>query len=487
MIGQGLVKFYSSDQSGFVGCGFLFSSRYVLTCAHVLEAVSAELQDGQRYNVLMPFQKETAIELVLLKAFPRIEDAVFYDWEDIAILEIDAKHSTQQDLDIIPNQSMGAAEQKQQDFEVYSTRQNSYVNGSSPGPSEQGWVILNSDLSVEPGDSGSPVWNKQVKAVTGLLVARKRGSFTSYIIPTEKFYQAFQSWLVPQQRTADAKGFLERDKRFMEDMKVRLIEDVSKSEKLKQHLFKYLDLPHDQHNSPGDYLINSCFEHTVQCIHAALVKVLDKLVATDDAIERDCAMIAAESLVTRLCLFNLDESWLKQSAQQLSCDHQFYTLPEMTDLGVTVLTARQARMKPNLEFEKGTVVGKDMTLLESGFECNQVIDNVLKSIFKRIFPKKPWNDGEDRETIKRKISKAIQQRRKHPHDDFRRHYPLVLRLQKNSPLSDNRIKAFVSSIPGLFCIEFQSATDQEVFLLDDERMALVVEHFYETLKGYKAS
>ena len=104
--------------------------------------------------------------------------------EDMALLKFKEAHPPKE----ISRPAVEYPELFKQDnhpISIYSHKKNNFVDAKNKSHSPEGWLILDTDISVEKGDSGSPIWNKNHRAITGMLVARKRNELTCYAIPTD--------------------------------------------------------------------------------------------------------------------------------------------------------------------------------------------------------------------------------------------------------------------------------------------------------------
>lgn len=184
----GIIEFsYSTDEDGddaVRGTGFVVDpAGYILTAAHVV---------SPRFNDLTVTESETTIRLgEKLHAEPLLLEEVLRDDEiDIALLKISdggtyRPLSILRELDnIIPGSAMftiGAPDQLGLSFAsgMKSARYAVLNNVSLP------W--WQTDLSLNPGNSGGPVFDKNGDVV-GVAVARKKDAqLVSWIVPIDLF------------------------------------------------------------------------------------------------------------------------------------------------------------------------------------------------------------------------------------------------------------------------------------------------------------
>lgn len=179
---QAIARIYRTD-GVVVGSGFLVFERYVLTCAHVVADALGIVHKAQDYPecwVELDFPLPAATHKRKMKA-----KVVFWrpislsgKWEygdDIAGLELQEEFTA----DICPV-GLALAENWMKPFRAFG-----FPEGNDPGiwtcgefrdeRGDDGWVQLvvtnQSDYFVEGGFSGAPVWNDDIKAVAGIIVA----------------------------------------------------------------------------------------------------------------------------------------------------------------------------------------------------------------------------------------------------------------------------------------------------------------------------
>lgn len=179
---QALTKIrYGGEQKGFAGCAIRLNSRYVVTCTHVLQTALGkneedELPDGQVFAAYCPHDKvKQDFSLKLLKHYLPKSSMSAAEIEDLALLEV---------LDVAEPSDQGETslcypdmyDQLIHEFYLYSTINQEGVTAACTATTEQGWLSLAiaNNKQVERGDSGAPAFNTSLKAITGILVARKK-------------------------------------------------------------------------------------------------------------------------------------------------------------------------------------------------------------------------------------------------------------------------------------------------------------------------
>ncbi len=187
-----LVRIHTPD-GGVVGAGFLVGERHILTCAHVVAGALGLADDAQEKPQapvsldvprVAPGQLLTA-RVVLWR--PQLPDG----GDDIAGLELesDPPHGAQaaplaQVEDLWEHSFRAFGFPRGQDTGVWST-------GRLLGRQLTNWVqiedVKEPGFAVEPGFSGTPVWDPQIEAVVGMVVAAERRTNlkTAFAIPVD--------------------------------------------------------------------------------------------------------------------------------------------------------------------------------------------------------------------------------------------------------------------------------------------------------------
>jgi vWA-MoxR associated protein C-terminal domain/Trypsin-like peptidase domain/vWA-MoxR associated protein middle region (VMAP-M) 1 len=194
---------------GFVGCGFAVTSRYILTCAHVVNAALGGRtgEDAQSWplselKISFPYLMKPGSFLTAKVVYwkpatydvQKLPSANLGIEEDIAGLEL---------LDLLPNIESVQLETAiaQAQFQIFGypkkTPQGAGAEGKIRVPLPMGWCQLDGTCSeglwAEPGYSGGAVWDHQTGAVYGMVVAAKLrddGRKIAYMIPSQKLQPA---------------------------------------------------------------------------------------------------------------------------------------------------------------------------------------------------------------------------------------------------------------------------------------------------------
>ena len=192
-----IAQFLNADGSRVIGTGFAVSPRHVLTCTHVIASVLGQdarlpIPLGTAFTVLFPLNPNVPpLTLRLHTTFPSVDQPDIHTLEDMSLLEVEGMVI----LPYAPRQVLPDSGHHGQAFHTYGFNRHggSWFTGQCAGVVAEGWVQLQvdnvSDESLN-GLSGAPVWNTQANAITGMLVAKRRGNLRSYMIPLARLIRA---------------------------------------------------------------------------------------------------------------------------------------------------------------------------------------------------------------------------------------------------------------------------------------------------------
>ncbi|HRJ53459.1 MAG TPA: trypsin-like peptidase domain-containing protein [Candidatus Thiothrix moscowensis] len=192
-----IAQFLNTDGSRAIGTGFAVTSRHVLTCTHVIAAVLGQdarlpIPSGTVLTVHFPLNPQLPpLTLRVHTTFPCVDQPNIHTLEDISLLEVEGITT----MPHAPRQVLPDSGHHGQVFHTYGfNRQGgSWFNGQCAGVVAEGWIQLQVDNASDEslnGLSGAPVWNTQANAITGMLVAKRRGNLRSYMIPMARLIRA---------------------------------------------------------------------------------------------------------------------------------------------------------------------------------------------------------------------------------------------------------------------------------------------------------
>lgn len=176
-----------------VGAGFLVSDRYLLTCAHVVTAAL-----GIPTETVEPPAASLELDFPLIAPGQKVKAKVVF-WqpvnstqagEDIAGLLLEADPP----MDSQPVRLMAAEEMWNHPFQIFgfpSKRDEGiWASGVIRDRLANGWVqiedIKAQGQAIQPGFSGSPIWDEVVEGVVGMAVAadkKREETKTAFMIP----------------------------------------------------------------------------------------------------------------------------------------------------------------------------------------------------------------------------------------------------------------------------------------------------------------
>jgi hypothetical protein len=192
-----------SREGDTVGAGFLAGDRAVITCAHVVEDA------GGHASGEAPPTGPLTVEFVIAQPARNITARVT-GWSpeadgDIAILELDedppaSAHrldlTTAADGDLIQHRFFALG------FPAGS--EGKWAQGLLIAQIANGWVQLQDDsvpgTRIQGGFSGTPVWDDDLHAVVGMIVAAEKDytEKVGYLIPTQQLYRTMYGWTDPE-------------------------------------------------------------------------------------------------------------------------------------------------------------------------------------------------------------------------------------------------------------------------------------------------
>lgn len=188
---RSIVRVFSSSSRTVVGSGFLISKSHVLTCAHVVHEALGDQSKQNSGGALVSLQFPFISQTMTYTAKIIRESSVTEDGgEDLAVLEI------QQELpkDMYPVRMIDVDKGYQQEFKAYGFPEG-YPNGVWTSGLLRGKVatgrvqvedIRHTGYFIEPGFSGTPVWNEGFGGVLGMVVSAdaERSARVAFMIPT---------------------------------------------------------------------------------------------------------------------------------------------------------------------------------------------------------------------------------------------------------------------------------------------------------------
>ncbi|WP_293061603.1 MULTISPECIES: trypsin-like peptidase domain-containing protein [unclassified Moorena] len=234
-----IIRLFYQDQ--VVGIGFLVSEHYALTCAHVVADVlliprrTKSCPEGE-INVDFPLlnsKDKFSARVVCWHPVSPLEDSE-EAIEDIAVLKLDNLPASANATRLLLSENLANNR-----FKVFGCPQNVsfgvWVTGVLSEQNAKQWIQLETltGYGIEPGFSGSPVWDEELQGVVGMVVAadRKREAKVAFMISTQILLKA---WVYLESiviRTKEIEkqvkpGLFSAKKKFLEQRKRELEENV---------------------------------------------------------------------------------------------------------------------------------------------------------------------------------------------------------------------------------------------------------------------
>jgi hypothetical protein len=193
-----IVRIWSVDGS-IVGMGFLVNDRKILTCAHVVTSalnIPDDTPESPTDKIRLDFPLIASGEILTAGVvfWPSIQchnSTVSEHEEDIAGLELESDSPAgAQPVNLVLTEDLWNHKFRAFGFPG-GYEDGVWASGMLRGRQTDDWVqiedIKHTDYFIEPGFSGGPVWDEQLKGVVGMVVATdtQPGVRTAFIIPTE--------------------------------------------------------------------------------------------------------------------------------------------------------------------------------------------------------------------------------------------------------------------------------------------------------------
>jgi S1-C subfamily serine protease len=215
------------QSTGAVGCGFLLSSAILCTCAHVCsqalgqpELKLADQPPDRTLVISLPFVSSALLEAKIISWSPDTAAG-----SDAALLELNSAYAG---IGLDTSSAVDAAGDL---FEVQGFQTGTAFDVSARGRignlNSRGWVELVGESSfgfyIQPGFSGSPVWDMVRQACVGIVkaVANADSLRVGFLIPTDRLRAAFPLFekreSAVEQKSFDSQryaGYLATVKRF---------------------------------------------------------------------------------------------------------------------------------------------------------------------------------------------------------------------------------------------------------------------------------
>jgi len=187
-----IVRIYRQNSDKPIGGGFLFNNKSVLTCAHVIE------------NALGIRESQTRPDGVVKIDFPQvvpiftINGEINYWNRDLDIAVLNLIENLPDSYNIHPARLKPETVLFSRKFQAFGFPENKSIGIWSKGeirnPVAKGWYQTVSDPgpSIEPGFSGTAVWDGDLSGVVGMVVASDSNTMstrTAFFLPISKILE----------------------------------------------------------------------------------------------------------------------------------------------------------------------------------------------------------------------------------------------------------------------------------------------------------
>ncbi len=245
-----------------VGAGCLISSRYILTCAHVVQKLGKEIE----FSFLEYYQKKHKASKT--DQVPPVEERSFGSSKDIAVLELAQDKALQIGVNTEPEYDFKDPKNGSvrvcgfpKDLEKGDWAYGEII-GSIGGGLEQFDHAAESKCVV-PGYSGAPVWDKDTDALVGMVVntGTRKNITSAYMISTKTIAKVWSELGKKVENTRETKSTAGRfvHKMCNRDEQVDAFDDF---------FDKYKDNISTEQKPPQIYIIHG---HEDEC-HNSLVE-----------------------------------------------------------------------------------------------------------------------------------------------------------------------------------------------------------------------
>ena len=200
LLESSVVRIYS-NKGNVIGAGFLVSHKHILSCAHVVAQAlgirrdTTELPNGEVY---LDFPRVAAGQKLTARVvFWRPVNPLDFE-EDIAGLEL---------VSPLPDEARPVRLVTAEDFSGHEFQSFGFPKGNPNGTwaygalrdrIANGWVqvegVAQTGYRLEPGFSGTPIWDKELQGVAGMAVSAdpdRPEVKAAFIIPTDVLVKAW--------------------------------------------------------------------------------------------------------------------------------------------------------------------------------------------------------------------------------------------------------------------------------------------------------
>lgn len=382
-------------------------------------------------------------------------------------------------------------------IKIYSQKNKDWIEGETKAPTEEGWLVMSIESEVQSGDSGSPVWNERLQAITGMLVARKRNGLSCYMISLWKIADAFKDKVSLLKKTIEPEYCTVPGHEYLEKIIRSIASDIKKSSIFKDNIISAMEVTEEDQIDLTKYLVDLCKEGEVLTVIQGLQSALLESIDFMDGSAMSVATIEKElkiacSLLSKLVLFSIREEWMQQHLEKIAIQgHSECLLPEMDLRHIGIITDRQFQLFPELNSEIKKKPFISGVLLESGIDDdqrNRAVRDALKQLYCIVLKGINTSDLKDDdfrtgdcEKIK-ELRETIIQRQIHPNWRIRKIFFMAVTTANGAEGLDNETQKTVAKmLPELQWIVLKSQDDEQAFVVSDRRLKTLIDEFYRIL------
>jgi hypothetical protein len=217
------------------GAGFLVSSKYVITCAHVIADalnISRDKSEAPSEAIYIDFpllEKPIPLKANVIKWFPVRNSFSIGDIEDIAILELSPssrlpRNAQPASILVLNHNSFFNRTVRMCGFPV-GFDDGDWLTGTLQGIIKTGQVQLKTDVErrkVAPGFSGTPIWDKNENAVLGIMekIETAKEVVEENVVEGEQIKHYISAYMIPASIFFKAWSELEQYSNYRTEIKI---------------------------------------------------------------------------------------------------------------------------------------------------------------------------------------------------------------------------------------------------------------------------
>lgn len=406
-----IIRFYKQDGSPS-GTGFAISEKHVISCTHVISGAlgfvdNQSIPKDTSLEAEITLDGKKKIMLSVIVSFSSVENHSPDEIEDITVLELQ-NAQTVKSLKFASVRN--CTDHQGQAFNLFGFNkpEGAWHDGVCKGSVGTGWIQLEvHNISGDnlKGLSGAPVWNNELKATVGMLVAKDwSNNLTAYMFPVRKLMQA---WPSLQENTQKTRFSGKLDNVFMQQVKINIadelnIEDVSQfSNLLREELIQFLKdtglekaLTDNEDvaealianlksgGSTAPVITRVMMNATLHCLDKRKGKLYKATQGKHEVIKG-----VAEQILGWLILVSVKQEYLDTLNPTEASVGLYFKLPIKTPGGAEIIVARYKERQANFQFGD-SLSGKHMRHVPPGanWKKSSVVNELRLILWNQVFP-----------------------------------------------------------------------------------------------------